>query len=327
MASMIFKTPPTMYRSDDAPRRVGFELEFSGLTLQQTVHRLQQALGGEVVQGSAAEYALETTDLGTFNVELDWDYLKRKADEAEASDEGHKWVNFLQQAATMVVPMEVVCPPIAIGDLAVLDKMVEELRAAGAKGTSDSPLAAFGVHINPEIPALDAPTLDRYLKAFVLLQWWLVQAHQVDVTRKLSPYVDLYPEPYLESVLSEQQPDIEQILGTYLEHNATRNRALDMLPMLAEIDEQAVRSVVDDPRIKARPTFHYRLPNCLIEDPDWSLARSWNYWCVVEKLAEDADSIQVLGEEFLDSARPLLGVNRKKWEERMQQWLSDRGWV
>ena len=103
-----------------------------------------------------------------------------------------------------------------------------------------------------------------------------MQAHQVDFTRKLSPYLDLYPEAYLKAVLSESHPDMDWILSTYLEHNATRNRALDMLPMLAEIDEQQVRSVVDDPKIKARPTFHYRLPNCLIEMPNWSLASSWN---------------------------------------------------
>ena len=167
---MAFKTPPTTTRSDGEPRRVGFELEFTGLTLQQTAQQLQQALGGKIIQNSAAEQALETAALGTFNIELNRDYLKRKADEARDTDEGHEWVNFLQQAATLVVPMEVVCPPIAIDDLNTLDMMVDALRAAGAKGTEDSPIAAFGVHINPEIPRLDAATLDRYSKAFAFLQ-------------------------------------------------------------------------------------------------------------------------------------------------------------
>ncbi len=324
---MTFTTPPTTTRSDGKLRRVGFEIEFNGLTLRETTRQLQAVLGGDIVEKSAAEHALENTGLGTFNAELDWDYLKRKAGDAEETDSGHEWVNFLRQAATLVVPMEVVCPPLAITELDCLDNMIGALRDAGAKGTADSATAALGVHINPEIPALDAATLDRYLKAFALLQWWLVDAHEVDVARRLSPYVDLYPESYLEAVLAQSQPDMQQILSTYLAHNATRNRALDMLPLLTEIDEQAVRAEVDDPRIKARPTFHYRLPNCHIEMPDWSLANSWNLWCVVEQLAAESDSITSLGQEFQERSRLLLGVNRKQWEKRMQQWLSDRGWV
>lgn len=324
---MTFKTPPTVKRSDGEPRCVGFELEFTGLTLQQTSDQLQRALGGTIRHDSAAEHSLETDDLGTFNIELDWGYLKRKADQAQSEDEGHEWVDFLQKAATLVVPIEVVCPPIAVHDLSALDRMVEFLREAGAKGTEDSLIAAFGVHINPEIPSLDAPTLDRYLKAFALLQWWLVRAHQVDVSRKVTPFVDLYPEAYLKAVLEASQPDMDQIISAYLEHNATRNRALDMLPMLAEIDEKRVRAAVDDDNIKARPTFHYRLPNCMIETPGWSLASSWNLWWVVEQLAENPKHLASLGKELLDSSRLLLGVNRKKWVERMQQWLSDQGWA
>ena len=324
---MTFKTPPNHKTQNGNPRRVGFELEFSGLTLQQAAQQLQNSLGGELKQNTAAEQSLVTDKLGTFNIELDWDYLKRKAIAANDNDKGHEWVDFLQQAATGIVPMEVVCPPIAIQDLDALNVMVDGLRKAGAKGTKDSPLAAFGVHVNTEIPQLDAPTLDRYLKAFALLQWWLVDANQVDMARKLSPYVDLYPEAYLKAVLSASEPDMDTIFNTYLEHNPTRNRALDMLPMLAEIDEARVRAVVDDPKIKNRPAVHYRLPNCLIEDPDWSLANSWNIWLVVEKLAEDKESLDKLAQQFLNSSRVMLGVDRKKWEGVMQQWLSDQGWV
>jgi hypothetical protein len=43
------------------------------------------------------------------------------------------------------------------------------------------------------------------------------------------------------------------------------------LPLLAEIDSDRVRRFVNDPRIKARPAFHYRLANCHIERADWSV--------------------------------------------------------
>jgi hypothetical protein len=117
---------------------------------------------------------------------------------------------------------------------------------------------------------------------------------------------------------------MDEIFSDYLAHNASRNRALDLLPLLAEIDEERVRGTVDDPRIKARPAFHYRLPNCQIERPDWSLSASWNTWLVVEQLACRPDDLHELGAAFLDAERLILGVNRSKWVGFIDQWLKDR---
>jgi hypothetical protein len=201
--------------------------------------------------------------------------------------------------------------------------MVSELRRAGAIGTEESLIAAYGVHINTEIPRLDADTLFAYLRAFAILQWWLVDAHEVDATRKVSPYVDLHPEVYLREILSKSESTMDEIFTNYLDHNASRNRALDLLPMLAEIDSDRVRVAVDDPKIKARPAFHYRLPNCHIERPDWSLASSWNTWCVFERLADRKDDLDALAAEFLAAGRAILGVGRNDWVKFIDRWLKD----
>jgi putative glutamine amidotransferase len=42
--------------------------------------------------------------------------------------------------------------------------------------------------------------------------------------------------------------------------------------MPADIDSDPVRRAVEDAKIKARPVFHHRLPNCHVEDPDWTPA-------------------------------------------------------
>ena len=202
--------------------------------------------------------------------------------------------------------------------------MVVALREAGAVGTEESLLAVYGVHINTEIPRLDASTLHSYLRAFSVLQWWLVDSHEVDATRKVSPYIDLFPESYLMQVLSESESTIDDIFGNYLKHNASRNRALDLLPLLAEIDEKRVRDAVDDPKIKARPAFHYRLPNCNIDRPGWSLAEAWSTWCVVERLTERTSDLDVLAAKFLAADRPFLGVSRSGWTRIVDQWLKDR---
>lgn len=328
--NMRFALPPCVARADGKPRRVGFELEFTGLTIDRTAAVLQSALGGEARTQSAAERVLRVDGLGEFNIELDWDFLKRKAAVAESeagngdAGSGREWMGLLSDAASLVVPLEVVCPPIPLGELDALDDMVAGLRAAGAVGTESSPLAAYGTHVNAEIASLDAASICAYLRAFALLQWWLVDAHEVDVTRRISPYIDLYPEAYLESLALRAERDLDRIFDDYLAHNATRNRALDLLPMLAHIDSGRVQAAVNDPKVKPRPAFHYRLPNCHIEQPDWSLARAWNLWCVVERLADREGDLDELGAAFLERSRPVLGVSRADWVAHVDTWLKER---
>lgn len=322
-----FDLPPRVQKDDGTPRRVGFELEFSGVSLDDAAEAVRSALEGNLASESSAERVIQTSAFGEFIVELDWDYLKRKASGTERGEAGSEWLEPLSQAAALLVPVEVVCPPIPVNDLSVLTTVVRGLREAGAIGTEESLIAAYGVHINTEIPRLDAETLNSYLRAFAVLQWWLVDAHAVDPTRKVSPYIDLYPQAYLRQVLSKSTSTMDEIFDDYLEHNASRNRALDLLPMLAEIDSDRVHEAVDDPKIKARPTFHYRLPNCQIERPDWSLAGPWNTWCVVERLVDREDDLDVLAGEYLAADRPILGVGRSDWVRFVDRWLKDRALV
>lgn len=326
-AHLTYGMPSVERTADGDRRRVGFELEFSGVGLEQAIDTVNTALGGKIGAQTVAETTIAVDDLGEFIVELDWDYLKRTAAEEDQVYSDDEWLKFIGKAAALLVPIEVVCPPIPMHRLGVLDPMVNALRQAGAVGTEESLLAAYGVHINTEIPALDCATLLRYLRAYALLQWWLVDAHDVDPTRRLSPYIDLYPEAYLQQLLADEEADMGRLFELYLEHNATRNRALDLLPLLAEIDAERVANKVDDPKIKPRPAFHYRLPNCHIERDDWSLAASWNTWLVVEHLAQRDDDVARLAREFAAAERPLLGVNRNDWVERIHRWLTDQGLV
>ena len=39
-------------------------------------------------------------------------------------------------------------------------------------GTEELLIAAYGVHVNTEIPRLDTEALFSYLRAFAVLQWW-----------------------------------------------------------------------------------------------------------------------------------------------------------
>jgi hypothetical protein len=320
-----FRLPRHDRRSDGDVRRVGFELEFSGLTVDRAAEAVARGVGASATRVSSVEYRVEHADLGPFGVEVDWRFLKEQArTRADATTTLElDWTQILGDLASLVVPVEVVCPPIPMQRLDELLPLVDALRDAGAEGTSESPLAAYGVHINVEIPKLDAATVHRYLRAYGLLQWWLLREHDIDPARRLSPYVTPYPEAYLHEIHGLEKPSLRDLLRHYLEHNATRNRALDMLPLFAVDAPAAVRACVDDPRIQARPAFHYRLPDCHIEQREWSPAQPWARWCAVEALADDGDAIDTLAERFRAAKRPLLGVERRAWVEEMDQWLDD----
>ncbi|MDJ0832458.1 MAG: amidoligase family protein [Gammaproteobacteria bacterium] len=311
-------------KDNGEPRRVGFELEFTGISLDQAMSALRSVMDGELQIVSHFEQKLKL-DSGTFVLELDWEFLKRKGQEQENDGD---WIDLLGQAvySSQLIPLELVCPPLPIHDIAQLQPVVKALRKAGALGTSDSPIAAFGVHINVEPPNLQAGTLLRYLQAFALLQWWLMETLRVDLSRKISPFVDPYPADYVKLLLDYDRVTIDQIIDDYVEHNPSRNRALDMLPMLVHIDRERVLARISESKIKSRPAFHYRLPNSQIDRKDWSLASAWNSWWLVEQLASRPALLDQLIREYLLAFRPIIGISRKTWVEFIDTWLTDQQW-
>ncbi|MEM6354465.1 MAG: amidoligase family protein, partial [Pseudomonadota bacterium] len=70
--------------------------------------------------------------------------------------------------------------------------------------------------------------------------------------------------------------------------NPTRNRPLDLLPILADLDADRVRAALPSEKIKPRPAYHYRLPDCRIDDAAWSPRDEWLRWLAVERLAANS---------------------------------------
>ncbi|MDA0978510.1 MAG: amidoligase family protein [Proteobacteria bacterium] len=151
-------------------RRVGYEIEFAGLDLLEVADLVARAVAGKVNKQTEAE-CLVDSDLGEFGVELDWQLGKEMARDRMAARRDKKGVDetedplmqWVTSTAAQIVPIEIVCPPISMDALHQLDPMIDALRAAGARGTHASPVYAFGVHINPELPDLEAATIARYL--------------------------------------------------------------------------------------------------------------------------------------------------------------------
>lgn len=326
-----WKLPDTLEKSDGSPRHVGVEIELQGIDIADLARLTAEVLRGTVERVSSAEYNVDVPGTGEFRVEVDFALLKELASDREANIEkgGSSLmdlaVDLLGGASAVLVPCEIVTPPMPMRAMnAPLDELVKRLRAAGAKGTRHSVLYAFGVHLNVEPPDLEAGTVLAYLRAFVCLYDWIVNDSDVDLTRKITPYIRPFPRDYdLLISAPDYEPDWPQLIDDYLEHNPTRDRALDMLPLFADVDAGRVQAVVDDPLIKARPAFHYRLANSCIDEDGWSVARPWNRWIRIERLAADRDALAACLHAFTEDRERTLHSLDKRWADEVRQWLID----
>ncbi|WP_188262685.1 amidoligase family protein [Azospirillum tabaci] len=307
-----FRTPPHSTTTDGAPRTVGVEVEFANLDAPSAAAVVRSLYGGALEPESPHRCRVTGTRLGDFSVELDMRSAhpgKAEAGKTEESEAGPlgKVVDGVVEAlrpwwgniGSLVMPFEIAAPPIPIARLAELEPLFSALSDQGAAGTDASPLFAFGLHLNPQVARTDGEYVLDHLKAFLLLAPWLRREIRVDPTRRLTGFIAAFPVDYAVRVVDPAyRPDLDGLIGDYLEANPTRNRELDLFPLFAHLAPETMAAKLSDPHVRPRPTFHYRLPNARLGDPDWSLAQDWNRWVAVEELAADRDRLDALGVDF-----------------------------
>lgn len=324
--------PDIQNTTNGKERRVGVEIELSGLGYEQLVSLAAELLEGQATAESRYVSKLETA-LGSFIIELDSDPIK----DLDLADErwpqslrelGGQAMEVIDAAAERIVPLEIVSPPLPFSELGQIETLVKELREAGALGSNESIYFAFGLQLNPELPDLKPATLVRYYQAFAVLYDWLKARHQLDISRKFTPYIEPWSSRYTDLLIADDYaPDQQQMMVDYLETNPTRNRALDLLPLFAHLDKPLLDEYVTDPRIKSRPTLHYRLPDCDIDNPNWHFSSVWNDWVVVEQLANHAEDLAELRKLFRDSRKISLRNLTRSWQETSADWLQSKGYV
>lgn len=322
------KMPPWLKNPEGQPRRVGIELEMSGLNLSQLATIVADFLKLEITSDGRYARILRGDDAGEWVVELDFNLLKkmgRKTHDASTLEGGleNSVEEAIAWAAESIVPMEIVSPPLPFDRLSQVEDLIAELRATGARGTSDHIINAFGMQLNPEVPANDPTIITAILKTFLCCYDWIVERVKVDLTRRITSYVDPFPHEYILKVVDPgYQPDMDTLIDDYLHYNPTRNRALDMLPLFLHLDEKRVRNVTADELIKPRPTFHYRLPNCDIHKADWGLHLSWNDWVTMEALAANTQRLNACCKRFQQLQRNPLRRWFGNWREELEnKWL------
>ncbi len=277
----------------ESGRKVGVEIEFALLEAWEAAEAVAGAIGGEVRLHGTHVAFLEGSALGDLRFELDTRYAKPPRD-PDFIDRALDELELREAAADMlsyVVPVELVTGPLDAEGLRTLDRAIAALREAGAVGTRHSPLNAFGMHLNVECVPLTPARAIRVASAYAFVEPWLRRQMEVDLARRATPFVDPYPAGYLRALARGSaegtEPTLARFIEVYAYWNPTRNRGLDMWPLLGHLDEAAAEAALEGPVKNARPTFHYRLPDSDIENPDWTPRTELARWDRIEGVADD----------------------------------------
>lgn len=314
-------------------RNIGFELEFSNIDLEKILEVLESEFNFEIKKENNYFYKLNSK-YGDFILELDFELLtKQKLQSSAKKFSKHMGIqvdnkdiklieDFIGNLSKDIVPYEISTPPIPLDEISIIDKIVKKLSDNNAKGTTYKIYYAFGLHINIEVISLEVKSLLSYLRAYVILQDFINKDAKVDLARKITPFIDNFKSEYIQYILDKNyNPSEEDFIKDYIKFNPTRNRSLDMLPILGFMDEPTVRNLLPDEKIKPRPAFHYRLSNSMIGDSNWEVSSEWNRWILVENLANDKKLLDFLSTEYIKYLDNF--INLDSWEQKIGQWLKN----
>ncbi|MHA6323833.1 amidoligase family protein [Roseivivax sp. CAU 1753] len=299
------KPLPVPRNAQGEDRRVGVEIEFGALHEAQVSQIIADRLGGGVKPRGDRGYVVSDTSLGDIEVYLDTQYLTRAESDLEQR---------IHDIARHVVPVEIVTGPILPAQIETLDVLCDDLAQAGATGTTAGMFLGFGVHFNPEVTGDTLEAILPTLRAFAFLEDSIRDAAEIDLARRIMPYVGTYPRQLLDG-LAEPIDSRAALIDLYLAQAPSRNHGLDMTCLFAHLDEARVAAAMDMTLISARPTYHYRLPDCRIDEPDWSLALEWNRWVRIEEIAAQPDMIDALCAGWR-AHRARFAATRGDWARR-----------
>jgi hypothetical protein len=301
--------------ADGSPRLIGVEIEFAGIPEDRVADVVTASLGGTATQGDGPFWTVRDSALGDLEIYLDT--ALRKFEQSSLRDE-------LLRIGREVIPVEIVTAPIDMEQMQRLNTLVGDLRKAGAQGSGAGLFFGFGIHFNVQIASETIDDIRRPLLAYALIEDWLRAAYPIDEARRLLPFTDPYPTDFVRALIGAGPGATrDDITGLYLGLTPSRNRGLDMLPLLAHFDKSRVDAVVAD-KTSARPTFHFRLPDCRIDEADWSLAREWRHWVTVETVARDTALLHRLSDAWTDD-HGLVTLSRQSWAARAGRILQSAG--
>lgn len=315
--TQIFQPLPRATDAEGNDRLTGVEIELSGLNTDETARLAADVLGGSAVQADDHAWEVQGSRIGKLDIYLDT--ALRYADSSAIKRIG-------LDIGKEVIPIEIVTEPLDRDGLVLLDELRARLRRAGAQGTGSGLAYGFGVHLNPAIGSRDDKGIVYPLMAYALIEAWMRETYPIDFSRRVLPFTDPYPSKLLEALCDAGFVGPDAAADIYLKNAASRNYGLDMLPIFAWLDEAKVAEAVGDDAVSARPAFHFRLPDCRIDEEDWSLAQEWQRWRLVEQVAADEGLLVRLMREWREMHGSLV-LRRAPWADRCGEILQEVGLV
>lgn len=286
-------------------RRTGVEIEFADLDESAAAAIVQAHWGGTLNKASAHEMTVAETELGDVRIELDL-FLRDRAGDAMA--------DMLLDWSRQVVPVEIITAPLRVDQMPQVEDLLTALVEAGASGSQDGILYGFGLHLNPEVSGETAEAILPVVRAYALLEDWLRAIDPVDPSRRLLPFVDPWPDALVDRLAREgAEWDLDDLVRAYADLTPTRNRGLDLLPLLEHLRPDLLAASMDADQLKGgRPTYHYRLPEARLGADGWSLAYEWNRWVLVERVAADTAVLEELAQAWCKH-RDTVAILRGDW--------------
>lgn len=287
-----------MSEDTESGRRVGIEIEFAGLDAHRAAGIVAEALGGEAVTDGTHVAHVRGTGLGDMRFELDTRYAKPPGEDSGLVDRALERIGARDDAAKLlsaVVPVELITAPLAPEQFPLVDRALAALREAGGEGTGGAPLYAFGMHLNIALEHGGPDRAIRIAAAWSFAERWLRDRWPVDPARRLVPFIDPYPKGWRvdlgEAMAGGKVPELEEFIRLYHAYNPSRNRGLDLWPLLGHLAPEAVRRLHGQVK-NPRPAFHYRWPDSRVGEPGWSPWVELDRWQRIERAADDPDRLE-----------------------------------
>lgn len=311
-------------------RKTGFELEFASVDIARCADDVVSIFGGTALRKNSMLFHVSDTIVGDFRIELDAVFAQKIAAQLETPSEVKKpsppgesdiklrtkLSEWLHKAAAEIIPLEIVSPPISEKNLPKLEELRLKLHNDNAQGTGAGIFYGFGMHINPEIHSSDTSEILDIMRAFVLLYPWLKSVLKVDLSRRVTHFIDPFPVKYAQKITSvDYAPSLKELMEEYVADNPTRNRALDLLPLFSHLEPAFFKTLPlpENEKLNSRPTFHYRLPNCELDNPHWCIARDWNSWVRIEELAADKKTLKQMMQSYQNFLENQFFPNYSGW--------------